>query len=132
MANDSVLLVPCRAGADTVNRQVSWNGLSTVISSRGKSTTTKSTDTLGTIGSGVADIGGDIGIVPVRLTLGANGTGDCTLPETGGVCGRYVGCGERDLGGVLLPPSDALFCMCNGRADAGVVGAINGIRRDSI
>jgi hypothetical protein len=132
MTNNSVLLGSCCPGPDTVNRQVIWNGSSTVIPSRGKSTTTRSTDTLGTTGNGVADIGGDIGTVPVRLTLGANGTGDCTLPDTGGVCGRYEGCGERDLGGVLPPPIDALFCMCNGRADAGAAGAINGIRRDSI
>jgi hypothetical protein len=117
---------------DTVNRQVNWNGLSTIISSRGKSITTKSSDTLGTVGTVAAGVDGDVGIVPVRFILGANGTGDCTLPEVGGVCGRYGGCGERDLGGVLLPPSDPLFCMCNGRADAGVVGAINGIRRDNI
>lgn len=87
---------------------------------------------LGTVGSVVAGVGGDIGNVPVRLIRGANGTGDCTRPDTVGVCGRYGGCGERDLGGVLLPPSDPLFCMCSGIAGAGVVGAINGIRRDSI
>jgi len=132
MTNEGLLLVSCCAGVDTVNRQVSWNGLSTVISSRGKSITTKSADTLGTTGRVVADIGGDIGTVPARFTLGANDTGDCTLPDTGGVCGRYAGCGERDLGGVLPPPNVPLFCMCNGRADAGVVGAINGMRRDSI
>lgn len=94
--------------------------------------TTKSTDVLGTIGSVVPDIVGDIGIVPARVTLGANGTGDCILPDTGGVCGLYGGCGERDLGGVLLPINGPLFCICNGRAGAGVVGAINGIRRESI
>jgi hypothetical protein len=99
---------------------------------RGKSTTTKSTDALGIIGSAIAGVGGDIGIVPARDTLGANGAGDWVLPDTGGVCGLYEGCGERDLGGVLLPPTDPLFCICNGRAGAGVVEAINGIRRDSI
>lgn len=132
ITNDSGLLVSCCTGPDTVSRQVSRNGLLTVISSRGKSTTTKSTDALGTVGSVACDIGGDIGIVPARPTLGVNGTGDCTLPDTGGVCGRYGGCGERGLGGVLLPPRDPLFCMCNGRADAGAVGFINGIRRDNI
>ena len=132
MIKSSVLPASCCAGTDTVNRQVSWNGSSTIISSRGKSITTKSTETFGTIGGGVADISGDTGVVPGRLTLGANCTGDCALPDTGGVCGRYGLWGERGLGGVLFPPNDVFFCMCNGRADAGAVGAINGIRRDSI
>jgi hypothetical protein len=83
----NLLPVSSPASADTVSRQVNRNGLSTTVSSRGKSITTKSADTFGIIGSGIADVGGDIGIVPVRVILGENGTGDCILPDTGGVSG---------------------------------------------
>lgn len=91
MTNDTLLPVSSRAVADTVNRQVNWNGLSTVISSWGKSTTVRSTDTLDAVGGVVADVGGDVGIVPARVTLGANGIGDWILLDTGGVCGLYGG-----------------------------------------
>ena len=91
MTNDTLLPVSSRAVADTVNRQVNWNGLSTVISSWGKSTTVRSTDTLDAVGGVVADVGGDVGNVPARVTLGANGIGDWILLDTGGVCGLYGG-----------------------------------------